>query len=400
MSAAETGFVELPDTFSVAEALRKYSGHKSWSTRYVNKVSKSQPLLDRAYDRRTDKIVSENIRKAENEVAAMGMTPEFLVQKKYEKAKEHFKDVEALELEVAAAWDRYTTNIHNRAAVANATASPAARRPPPPADLNTVKLRTELKPDTLSHDASAGELRIWCRKYEAYYHASNMQLASNAAQHAYLLNCLDSELYLLLTSAIAATTPVLGAGASCLTMLANLFRQKYPLLLRKKTFFSMEQQSGQEKRAFMESIKAAAGEADIQGMNLEDALCLVCLTGLKDNRLREKLSEFETTTLPAFAVLIDAYMHSKATADSSAAVAAVVGRQQNKGGNRKNNNNNGNRPGLSDNEKKRRSVMKGKCSRCGSPDHMANSCSVTKDIKCKKCNGVGHTQAACNALGQ
>ena len=36
----------------------------------------------------------------------------------------------------------------------------------------------------------------------------------------------------------------------------------------------MEQQSGQDKRASLESIKAAAGEADIQGMMLEDALCL------------------------------------------------------------------------------------------------------------------------------
>ena len=103
MTAAKTGFVELPDTCFVAEALRKYSGHKSWSTRYVNKVSKSQPLLDRVYDCRTDEIVSENIRKAENEVAAMGMIAEFLVQKKYEKFKDHLDEVEALEQEVAVA---------------------------------------------------------------------------------------------------------------------------------------------------------------------------------------------------------------------------------------------------------------------------------------------------------
>ena len=206
-----------------------------------------------------------------------------------------------------------------------------------------------------------------------------MQLARNQVQQAYLLNCLDSELYLRLTSAIAATIP---GGASCLTMLTNIFRQKYPLLLRRKTFFGMEQQSGQDERAFLKSIKVAAGEADIQGMTLKDALCLVCLTGIKDNRLREKLSELETPILSAFAVLIDAYMHSKATASSLAAAAAAVSRQQNRqGGNKnKNNNNCGNWPGLSDTEKKRRSVMKGKCYRCGSPDHMANNCSVAKDV--------------------
>ena len=129
MSASETGFVELPNTCSVAEALGKYSAHKAWSTGYTNKVSKSQPLLDKAYDQRTDEIVSENIRKAENEVAAMGIISEFLVQKKYEIEKDHLDEVEALEKEVSAAWDRYTTNIHARAAAANSPALPAARRP-------------------------------------------------------------------------------------------------------------------------------------------------------------------------------------------------------------------------------------------------------------------------------
>ena len=153
----------------------------------------------------------------------------------------------------------------------------------------------------------------------------------------------------------------------------------------------MEQQTGQDKQAFLESFKAAAGEADIQGMTLEDALCLVCLTGLNDKRLREKLSELETPTLPAFVVLMDANMHSKATGGSSAAAAAAVGRQQQNKGGTKNKNNNDSRSGLSDKEKKRCSVMKGKCYRCGSPDHMANNCSVAKDIKCKRCINSTHT---------
>ena len=58
---AESGFIDLPDTCTVAEALRKYSGHKAWSTRYTNKIEKSQSLLDKQYDRRTDKIVAENL---------------------------------------------------------------------------------------------------------------------------------------------------------------------------------------------------------------------------------------------------------------------------------------------------------------------------------------------------
>ena len=104
--------------------------------------------------------------------------------------------------------------------------------------------------------------------------------------------------------------------------------------------------------------------------------------------------------MPAFSVLIDAHMHMKATAGGTATAAAASAAATNKGqGKKKNNNNNSSRPPLSDTEKKRRSVMKGKCYRCGSPDHMANSCNVAKDVKCKKCNVTGHTAGACVSPG-
>ena len=39
--------------------------------------------------------------------------------------------------------------------------------------------------------------------------------------------------------------------------------------------------------------------------------------------------------------------------------------------------------------------MKGKCYRCGSGEHMANSCSVAKHVKCRSCNATGHIAAVC-----
>ena len=44
--------------------------------------------------------------------------------------------------------------------------------------------------------------------------------------------------------------------------------------------------------------------------------------------------------------------------------------------------------------------MKWKYYRCGSPYHMTNACNVAKDVKCNKCNIVGHTAAACISPGQ
>ena len=109
---AESGFVDLPDTCTVAEALCKYSAHKAWCTRYTNKIEKAQLLLDKQYDRRTDELV------AENEVAVLDQITLFLVHNFFEKAKDHQDEVKELEEEIDASWDRYQTYIHARAAAA------------------------------------------------------------------------------------------------------------------------------------------------------------------------------------------------------------------------------------------------------------------------------------------
>ena len=108
-----------------------------------------------------------------------------------------------------------------------------------------IKLVTELKPETLAHDATSGELRIWLKKFKAYYMASGMQNARTAVQQAYLINCLDRELFLQLDGCITPQTPVLGPN-SCASGLSEIFKKKYPLLLRKKNFFQMFQQAGQD----------------------------------------------------------------------------------------------------------------------------------------------------------
>ena len=305
----------------------------------------------------------------------MSQYTEFLKQKKYEKAKEHLDEVEALESDIEKVWELFLKNYHQRAYV---PASPAAtRRPPSDATAETstqIKLVPELKPTVLPHDASAGELRIWIKKYEAYYAASG------------LLNCLDSTLPLQLDGNISAQTPVLGAN-SCMSKLVEMFRKKYPLLLRRKNFFQMTQQTGQDTRAFLEQLKCAASEADIEGMTLEDALCCTLLNGVWDVRLKEKLSELDPPTLPAFGVLIDAHLHSKATAGQTALANCTEGKQQQK---------KTNAPKVSDAKKKRRQIIKGKCFRCGCSEHMANNCKVAKDVKCRTCNAQGHIQSACS----
>ena len=206
-----------------------------------------------------------------------------------------------------------------------------------------------------------------------------MQNAPTAVQQAYLLNCLDSELSLQLDGFITSQTPMLGPN-SCASGLSEIFKNKYPLLLRRKNFFQISQQAGQDEPDFLEQLKSVAAEADIEGMNLEHTLCLTLLSGLCDARLSEKLSELEQPTLPAFVVLIDAYMHSA---------------NRSEGRNQQQNKNKSRGQKITDAEKKCRSAMKGKCFRCGSGEHMSNSFRIAKHVKCSSGGAQGHIQLAC-----
>ena len=183
-------------------------------------------------------------------------------------------------------------------------------------------------------------------------------------QQAHLLNCLDKELSLQLDSSIQATTPVMGNGLTCLSILTVIFKKKYLYSLAGKKFFSMAQQGGQDKRSFAEAVKIAANESDIAGMTQQDAMFLVILTGFKDTRLKEKMSELETPTMASFHILIDAHMHAKATsAKPASSRGAQANKQKNSGWGGQNS---GGGRNVSDAEKKRRQIMKGKCFRCGS----------------------------------
>ena len=394
MAGCDTGFIDIDETWNQATALRKYSSHKSWYSKFIVKVQNLKDLNDKAYDSRVEENLNANLTKAENTAACLGQISHYLTQIKYEKWEDHAKEVQEMDAEVAALWKEVSTKAHvrNQSAARRNVAPQAA-----PREENTagaMKLVAELKPEVLSHDATAGELRIWLKKFEAYYHASNMQVARIQVQQAYLRNCLDNSLALQLDSTIQQTTPVIGGGVTCVTCLAAIFKRKYPPLLRRKQFFSMSQQPGQDERAFLESLKAAASEADVGGMTLQDALCMMLVAGIRDTRLKEKLSELEEPSLPAFTTLIDAHLHAKATAGATASVNKVY--TPNNAG-KKNQRNQGQKQGgqVSEAEKKRRTVMKGKCYRCGSGDHMANSCSVAKEVKCRSCNATGHIATAC-----
>ena len=200
--------------------------------------------------------------KAKNTAACLGQIAHYLTQIKYEKWEDHAKEVQDMDAEVEK---RVTEGTFLRTSCCKKECSPPAT-PRGQKNSGGMKLVVELKPEVLSHNATAGELRIWLKKFEAYYHTSNMQVARIQVHQAYLRKCLDNALALQLDSTIQQIKPVIGGGVTCISNLSAISKCKYPPLLQRKQFFTMSQQPGQDERAFLKSLKAAASEANVRGM--------------------------------------------------------------------------------------------------------------------------------------
>ena len=170
----------------------------------------------------------------------------FLSRKNTRRRKKHLYEVETLESDIEKVWELFHKNSHQRSVVPPASQN-ATHMPPPASDTSTqVKL---VKPSVLPFDASAGELRFWIKKFEAYYLALGMQQVITAGQHAYLLHCLESKLSLQLDGNITAKTSVLGAN-SCTSRLVEMFRKKFPLLLQRKKNLSDDPASRTGRASF------------------------------------------------------------------------------------------------------------------------------------------------------
>ena len=93
-------FIEIDEEWTEAQATRKYSSHKSWHTRYLKKIQGLYLLLDKAFDRVMEESLNKNLMKCEGEVAILRQITDFMVQKKFAKAKDHLDEVKVLEKEI------------------------------------------------------------------------------------------------------------------------------------------------------------------------------------------------------------------------------------------------------------------------------------------------------------
>ena len=189
----------------------------------------------------------------------------------------HVTETAQFQLNTKALITRVLRAVHRaQPAALNAPVNAAA-----PA-LPTPKPVTDLKPDILTFDATVAHVRHWKKDFETYHSASNMRLLSVRNQQAFLLRCLDDDVSARISRLSTATTPIFPQlnMVSCFSLIDDFFKERNPILMRRKTFFTCKQSSSQDELAFMEEVCSAADEGDIAGMSVGDAICPVSYTHL------------------------------------------------------------------------------------------------------------------------
>ena len=191
--------------------------------------------------------------------------------------------------------NRVIEQIHNHEPpVLAGAAGMLAAQQAPPVQGNTAKPVMALKPDRLSFDANLGTVRRWKQRFRAFHASSNLKVLSLPDQQAFLIACIDDEVANRINRLVTETTPMFPNNAGipcCFDIIDSLYREKIPLLLRRVQFISNKQQEGQDGISWREELRNLANDASIKDMTTPDLLCVIYVTGIINNELREKLLE-------------------------------------------------------------------------------------------------------------
>ena len=128
-------------------------------------------------------------------------------------------------------------------------------------------------------------------------------------------------------------------------------------------------------------------------MDTADLLCVIYVTGIKNNELCEKLLEISRPTIEKFDRVVDSFNQAKKQLDKMRTPATMAATQQTRGRKQQRNprQNNYRRPEARDKGRSGNII----CFRCGKKDHIAADCPRPAHHSCSNCGKQGHIRPAC-----
>ena len=149
----------------------------------------------------------------------------------------------------------------------------------PQHEVDKVKIRVDLKPDTLAHDATPVEFRIWTKEFKVFFRSSNLWKGEKIEQQQALIKLIDTVLAAKLRGKIDDDTPVFTAttaaqnmdgeavpldarpqGTSCFAILETHFQVSNPLFKRRSELLKLKPTQGEQFTSYMNRLKETSEE--------------------------------------------------------------------------------------------------------------------------------------------
>ena len=371
--------------------LGSYNSYKGKRTTAARKLELLLDLQSKDYSAITSASINDCLKTCERIVEILAAQANWLLANKHAKGKDFIDETTAWVEEVRTYAD-LSIQVHHKHNVG--AAAPVAPGVAPHGAGAVTKPDQELRPAKLQKDISMGELRDWQEQFQSYYNSSNLRQMTYLQQQGYLLSNLDTDISRHLRRVITATTPIFPTpgSVSCFNLLSQYFAQRNPVHDRRQAFFRASQKEGQSVLDFRAQLRQLGNEGDLENLTLEGCYCLMYQLGVKDEILRRELCKVQRPNLAEFDAILEAHALMEA---SEKLRAKTVQANRASGPAKKFSSSGSPRIKITEEEKKRRKAIRGKCYRCASGDHMIPGCKVPATATCKLCNMQGHISPAC-----
>ena len=173
-----------PSELTLEEALHSYSSVKGHRTRIEREIGNLLRLLSATYSAPSETRLNESLEKLQKYTHRLSDIAEYLTSLKYTKARDHRDEVEDFKEILNKCSDEVFKMQHDRHASRDAQPAQVAPAPRPQSAKPPV---TELKPEKLTHDASASTFRTWKKQFKAYFESAQLGTLPCGQQQAYLL---------------------------------------------------------------------------------------------------------------------------------------------------------------------------------------------------------------------